>query len=125
TRLSDAERRRVPHLTESSHAVFVSVDDDAVTLRFFTATGELPACGHGTVAALAFLAEHSGRVEYQVKLRAGGRSFAGRATPDGLAEFDPGEVQLDAKLEQHDVVLEALGRGSDFDASDVCVASIG
>src|SRR5205085_1589088 len=63
--LSDAERRRVPQLTGASHAVFVSGGDGGVapaevSLRFFTATGELPACGHGTVAALAFLAEQSG-----------------------------------------------------------------
>ncbi|HET6870447.1 MAG TPA: PhzF family phenazine biosynthesis protein [Solirubrobacteraceae bacterium] len=125
TSLSEAERRRVPQLTESSHAVFVSSDDDGVSLRFFTATGELAACGHGTVAALAFLAEQAGRAEYEVTLRAGGRSFVGRATDDALAEFDPGEVRLAARLTEHDAVLDALGHRPDILAADVCLASLG
>jgi trans-2,3-dihydro-3-hydroxyanthranilate isomerase len=118
----------VPESTGTSHAVFVSVDDE-VSLRFFTATGELPACGHGTVAALAFLAERSERAEHEVTLRAAGRSFAGRATPDEhgtFAEFDPGEVRVDqAHAEDHVLVLDALGRHPDIVASDVCVASVG
>lgn len=123
--LNQAERRHLPQLTGSSHAVFVSLDEEAVALRFFTATGELPACGHGTVAALAFLAEHSGCAAHEVTLRAGGRSFAGRSNQDGLAEFDPGEVRLDARREDHDVVLDALGCRSDVLLSDVCLAAIG
>jgi trans-2,3-dihydro-3-hydroxyanthranilate isomerase len=131
--LTDAERRRVPHLAGASHAVFVSAGDGGladgeVSLRFFTATGELPACGHGTVAALAFLAEQSGRAEYQVTLRAAGRAFAGRATSDEhgtCAEFDPGEVHLDANVEEHHLVLEALGRHPGILAAEFCRASIG
>ena len=37
-----------------------------VSLRFFTAAGELPACGHGTVAALAVLARRARAREYEV-----------------------------------------------------------
>jgi PhzF family phenazine biosynthesis protein len=126
--MTDAERRRVPESTGASHAVFVSVDDE-VSLRFFTATRELPACGHGTVAALAFLAEQSGRAEYQITLRASGRSFAGRAMLDEhgtFAEFDPGEIRVDeAPVEEHELVLDALGRHPDIVGSDVCVASAG
>jgi trans-2,3-dihydro-3-hydroxyanthranilate isomerase len=124
--LSDAERHRVPELTGTSHAVFVSIDDE-VSLRFFTARRELPACGHGTVAALAFLAEHSGCAGYQVTLRAGGRSFAGRVAPDGgFADFDPGEVRFDeGVVKEHELVLEALGRHPEILASDVCIASVG
>jgi predicted PhzF superfamily epimerase YddE/YHI9 len=67
--LPDGARRRVASVTGTSHAVFVAVGDhlahdewiaagerERVSLRFFTGAGELPACGHGTVAALAFLA---------------------------------------------------------------------
>ncbi|MFI6925451.1 PhzF family phenazine biosynthesis protein [Nonomuraea spiralis] len=51
---TEDERRAVPVGCGTSHAVFVSGDGDGpVTLRFFTSEGELPACGHGTVAALA------------------------------------------------------------------------
>jgi trans-2,3-dihydro-3-hydroxyanthranilate isomerase len=131
--LSDAERRRVPQVAGASHAVFVAAGDGGVAqaevaLRFFTATGELPACGHGTVAALAFLAERSGRAGYQVTLRAAGRSFDGLATSDQhgtFAEFDPGEVHLDAKVEERDLVLEALGRHPKILAGELCRASVG
>jgi trans-2,3-dihydro-3-hydroxyanthranilate isomerase len=132
--LSDAERGRVPELAGTSHAVFVSAGEDGVTdadvsLRFFTATGELPACGHGTVAALAFLAEELGRADYQVTVRAAGRSFAGRTTADDhgtFAEFDPGEVQLEeARVEDYELVLTALGRDPDGLAAEMCLASVG
>ncbi|MFJ8716190.1 PhzF family phenazine biosynthesis protein [Streptomyces violaceus] len=80
--LSDDERRRVPVLIGTSHAVFVSVHDSrrggpVVSLRFFTAEGELPACGHGTVAALAFMAERAGGREYRAIICAAGRVFPG------------------------------------------------
>jgi trans-2,3-dihydro-3-hydroxyanthranilate isomerase len=132
--LSAAERRRVPELAGASHAVFVSAGDGGaahaeVSLRFFTATGELPACGHGTVAALVFLAEQSGRAEYEVTLRAAGRAFAGRATSDEhgrFAEFDPGQVRLEeARVEDYELVLDALGRHPDDLAADMCLASVG
>nr|WP_275405845.1 MULTISPECIES: PhzF family phenazine biosynthesis protein [unclassified Streptomyces] len=82
--LTDDERRAVPALAGTSHAAFLSQDgeraagsgDDrpVVTVRFFTAEGELPACGHGTVAALAFLAQRAGGREYQAALRVAGAS---------------------------------------------------
>jgi trans-2,3-dihydro-3-hydroxyanthranilate isomerase len=94
---TDDERRALPTTSGTSHAVFFTVRRDAVSLRFFTAEGELPACGHGTVAALAVLARHSGVPQYRTTLRAGGRTFAGRAVrrPGGIeASFDPGPVRL-------------------------------
>lgn len=134
TSVNEVERRRVPAFTGTSHAVFVSLGEDRAgqpqaSLRFFTATGELPACGHGTVAALAFLGAHSGRAEYRATLRAGGRCFAGAAVSDErgtLAEFDPGEVQLrEARVEERDLVLDALGNPPGVLAAELCVASIG
>lgn len=83
--LSEAERRRVPAAVGASHAVFVSPDH---RLRFFTAAGELPACGHGTVAALAVIAARSPGLRCEVTLSAGGRSFAGRCFPAGRAGGD-------------------------------------
>lgn len=132
--LSEVERRGVPVSTGTSHAVFVSPDEDragqpGVSLRFFTATGELPACGHGTVAALAFLAAQSGSAEYGATLRAGGRCFAGAAVSGEhgtFAEFDPGEVQLrEAREEERDLVLDALGNPPGILAAELRVASIG
>ncbi|MFG2147246.1 PhzF family phenazine biosynthesis protein [Streptomyces sp. NPDC048696] len=62
---TDEERCRVPTEWGTSHAVFLRATgiergQPAYALRFFTAQGELPACGHGTVAALALLAERTG-----------------------------------------------------------------
>jgi trans-2,3-dihydro-3-hydroxyanthranilate isomerase len=134
TELTDADRRRVPQLAGTSHAVFVSARDDRpdearASLRFFTSTGELPACGHGTVAALAFLAEHAQNKEYGVTLSAGGRSFAGearRTAEHTLATFDPGEVRLrPANAPERDLVLDVFGPDLEIVASEICVASIG
>ncbi|MFF3886100.1 PhzF family phenazine biosynthesis protein [Streptomyces sp. NPDC001914] len=87
--LTDAERRRVPARSGTSHAVFLSYDPSpgndhadvrpVVSARFFTTEGELPACGHGTVAALAFLAAHPGHGEHRVDVRVSGRVIEGRA----------------------------------------------
>lgn len=98
TGLSDVERRSVPVRMGTSHAVFVSAEDGrsgvpGVTLRFFTATGELPACGHGTVAALAYLAERGGHDAYEATVRTSARAFTGQAAQvDGrlTAAFEPG-----------------------------------
>ncbi|MFJ5731520.1 PhzF family phenazine biosynthesis protein [Streptomyces paradoxus] len=98
-------------------------------MRFFTATGELPGCGHGTVAALAFLAERAGDKEYQATIRASGRVFTGRVTQvDGQFKpvFDAGPVDLREPAEnEHDPVLDALGITFDMPAPGTCVASLG
>jgi trans-2,3-dihydro-3-hydroxyanthranilate isomerase len=126
--LSEAQRRAVPVRAGTSHAVFLSpldptASDPVLGLRFFTSAGELPACGHGTVAALALVAEQQhralllgmGAVGSQetaspdvgggltVTLNAGGRTFAGQAArvhgggtaahSTWEASFDPGPVR--------------------------------
>ncbi|WP_405856353.1 PhzF family phenazine biosynthesis protein [Streptomyces sp. NBC_01515] len=127
--LSDEERCRIPVLAGTSHAVFVAVRGSAVSLRFFTAEGELPACGHGTVAALAFLAERAGGTEYRGRLRAAGRSFAGWAVREGArvrAAFEPGPVELrEPTAAECGLALPALGVGSDTLAPGARVASVG
>ncbi|WP_246126702.1 PhzF family phenazine biosynthesis protein [Embleya hyalina] len=132
--LSDAERRRIPTLSGTSHAVFVSVcggrgDEPAVSLRFFTTEGELPACGHGTVAALAFLAERAEGDGYRATLHTAGRVFTGRATRRAThvdATFDAGRVGLRAATAgECDLVLPALGIAPDATAADIRVGSPG
>lgn len=134
TALSDDERRAVPVLMGTSHAVFVSVEDSGqdgpdVSLRFFTAAGELPACGHGTVAALAFLAECGGGKECQATVRTLGGVFTGRvARVNGQfkAAFEPGFVDVcEPAVGEHDSVLHALGVTPDTLAPGTCVASLG
>ncbi|WP_427918112.1 PhzF family phenazine biosynthesis protein [Streptomyces sp. cg40] len=127
--LSEDERRRVPVLAGTSHAVFVSVRGSGVSLRFFTAEGELPACGHGTVAALAYLAARARGTGYRGVLRTAGRSFAGRAVREGTrfrAVFEPGPVELrEPTADERALVLPALGVTSDTLAPGARVASVG
>ncbi|MEZ0067051.1 trans-2,3-dihydro-3-hydroxyanthranilate isomerase [Streptacidiphilus sp. MAP12-20] len=129
--LTDEERRRIPGLAGASHAVFVDEGRRgaaAVSLRFFTAEGELPACGHGTVAALAFLAERSGGTRYRAVLETGnGRGIAGQAERQGdltAAEFEAGRVELRVPVASEvDLIGSALGLPGRPDA--VAVATLG
>ncbi|MBY8845589.1 PhzF family phenazine biosynthesis protein [Streptomyces sp. SP2-10] len=82
-----AERRRIPGQVGTSHAVFLRQEGHegglpVVSLRFATTAGDLPACGHGTVAALAVLAERAGGRPYRAVLRVAGSTFTGRAERD-------------------------------------------
>lgn len=109
--MPDEERRSAPGRAGASHAVFVAPDGG---VRFFTSAGELPACGHGTVAALALLAQRTGRSEHL--LRVSGRTFWGRAFPigDGLfdAAFDPGPITTRPPDESEiSAILAAVGAG--------------
>ena len=127
--MSDAERRRVPVLMGTSHAVFVSAAGSPVGLRFFTAEEELPACGHGTVAALAFLAPRGGNAEHRTTFAAAGRSFGGAAVRAGeeiTASFDTAPVELrEPTAAELDVVLPALGITPEVLAPGARVASVG
>jgi PhzF family phenazine biosynthesis protein len=129
--LSDDERRVVPVAAGTSHAVFVSPREHGggVSLRFFTAEGELPACGHGTVAALAFLAEQGGADLYATTLHGGGRSFAGHAVRGQhrlRAAFEPGAVNVrDATLSELDLIRPALGLSPEAVAAGATIASLG
>jgi trans-2,3-dihydro-3-hydroxyanthranilate isomerase len=134
TSLSDAERCAVPVAAGTSHVVFVSTEEErhgrpVVSLRFFTATEELPACGHGTVAALAVLAERARTREYEAVLRSGGRTFLGQANGDGNrydAAFDPGPVELRAAaVTDSEPVLAALGIDPEEASTQCRIASVG
>ncbi|TCC52098.1 PhzF family phenazine biosynthesis protein [Kribbella pittospori] len=134
TSLSDAERCAIPVTAGTSHAVFISAQDHRssrpeVSLRFFTAAGELPACGHGTVAALAVLAERAGESEYEVTLQSGGRTYRGRARGGRgrfRADFDPGQVELRAIARgKSELVVSALGLDPDQGSTQCQIASVG
>jgi PhzF family phenazine biosynthesis protein len=118
--MADEQRRSVPGRAGASHAVFLAPDGG---VRFFTSEGELPACGHGTVAALALLTRRTGRSEHL--LRVSGRTFWGRAIPigDGLfdAAFDPGAITTRPPDESEiSGMREVLGG-----VSGACVATLG
>jgi PhzF family phenazine biosynthesis protein len=131
--LTDAERREIPAALGTSHAAFVSVGDETssgpvVGLRFFTSAGELPACGHGTLAALAFLAARAGQDEYRATLRSPAGVFTGRAvrTDSGFeASFDCGPIAVrEPAPQEHRPVLAALGV-TDVPVPGVRVAELG
>ncbi|MCW7944401.1 epimerase [Streptomyces hygroscopicus] len=134
TALSNDERCMVPVLTGTSHAVFVSAGGGGchvpeVSLRFFTATGELPACGHGTVAALAFLAEREGGRDFQATVRTAGRTFTGRVTRvngqyEAAFELGPVDVREPASGDS-DLVLHPLGVAVDTLVPGIRVATLG
>ncbi|MET9410736.1 PhzF family phenazine biosynthesis protein [Streptomyces sp. NPDC002935] len=134
--LSDAERRRVPVEAGTSHAVYVRVrpggthEPPVVDLRFFTVEGELPACGHGTVAALAYLASRNGAPgPYRATLRTARRVFDGWSEPHGAhlaAAFDPGPVELrEPTGAERALALSALGMEPGESGSDMRVAAMG
>ncbi|MEU4274179.1 PhzF family phenazine biosynthesis protein [Streptomyces tanashiensis] len=115
-------RRRVPGEAGASHAVFVSPCPardglPVFSLRFFTSEGELPSCGHGTVAALGYLAARAGTDAYRVFLRVAGRTFPGWAERKGAyAEvgFAYGPVELrEPAAGESELVLPALGLAPD------------
>ncbi|MBW8798591.1 MAG: PhzF family phenazine biosynthesis protein [Streptomyces sp.] len=126
--LTDDERRAVPARTGASHAVFLSADEatGAVSLRFCTAAGELPGCGHGTVAALAVLAARTGTRDVTLSTRTG--TLQGRAVrhANGVLEgwFAPGPVHLRTLTgDELDDALAALGLPGN--APGAVVASLG
>ena len=132
--LSDAQRCAIPVAVGTSHVVFISTEEHtsghpSVSLRFFTAAGELPACGHGTVAALAVLAQRARTLGYEAVLRSGGRTFLGRA--DGGADryeaaFDPGPVELcTPPTADSEAILSALGIDPGEASARCRVASVG
>jgi trans-2,3-dihydro-3-hydroxyanthranilate isomerase len=132
--LSHAQRCAVPVAAGTSHVVFISTEGrgsgrPTASLRFFTAAGELPACGHGTVAALAVLAEHDRTGELEAVLRSGGRTFRGRATGRGEryeAAFDPGPVNLRAAASSEAApVLSALGLDPQHAPAPCHIGSVG
>jgi predicted PhzF superfamily epimerase YddE/YHI9 len=111
--MTDAERSRVPVHFGTSHAVFVTSQDpehkDTVDLSFFTAEGTLPACGHGTVAALAFLAEQ--REAAGLRQAAGQREAAGLRQAAGQREAAGQRVAAGQRQgAEHEFELRVSGR---------------
>ncbi|WP_426363940.1 PhzF family phenazine biosynthesis protein [Streptomyces sp. E-08] len=130
----EEERRRVPGVAGTSHAVFVSrgPEQDGLpvfSLRFFTSEGELPSCGHGTLAALGYLAARAGAGTHRVTLRVAGRTFPGRAVRKGpCAEvgFAYGPVELrEPDPEESALVLPTLGIHPHALGTGLRVASVG
>ncbi|WP_369149330.1 PhzF family phenazine biosynthesis protein [Streptomyces sp. R44] len=130
----EAERRRLPGEAGASHAVFVSPgpEQDGLplfSLRFFTSAGELPSCGHGTIAALGHLAARADTDSTRVSLRVAGRTFpawAVRRESHVEAGFAYGSVELrEPAPGESELVLPALGIRPDALGPGVRVASVG
>jgi trans-2,3-dihydro-3-hydroxyanthranilate isomerase len=127
---SEAERRRIPVVLGTSHVVFVTtMDTDRIGLRFYTSTGELAGCGHGTVAALIFAASRTDRAAKEFVVAAGSREFAGRVVDrDGMpnAAFDPGTAELrGASAAERDLVRSVFGDDAGMAGQEISAASLG
>jgi len=74
--LTDSARRAIVRQSGTSHAAFIDIGaDTAATVRFFTTSGELTNCGHGTIAAQAVLLDLRQVEECRGQQCTGGRTF--------------------------------------------------
>lgn len=143
--LDDTRRGRVPAAVGASHAVFIRAEPEpgsgsergsglgtgsrpgqSVKLRFFTSEGELTACGHGTIAALAALADQGAE---SLRLGTAAHELDGWAHPVGDGVFDacfvPGPVELrDAVAEEVEAVADGLRLRGDQLLGGSCVATL-
>jgi trans-2,3-dihydro-3-hydroxyanthranilate isomerase len=118
---TDPELAAIPPRAGTSHVAVLAGAQPPQSphpLRFFTSEGELPSCGHGTVAAIAVLALSSPGHRFEGELHSGGRDFEASggvdpaAGPDRLVEawFDQGVVRLrDVTAAEQAAFLAALG----------------
>jgi trans-2,3-dihydro-3-hydroxyanthranilate isomerase len=119
--LDDVDLARIPLRMGTSHVAVVyphSSSGGSRTLRFFTAEGELPGCGHGTVAAIAVLTLQGAREGVQGLLCVAGRDLEAIGSvepePEGgdvvEAWFDQGIVEhRGATGDERAAFLAALG----------------
>ncbi|MEU7971291.1 PhzF family phenazine biosynthesis isomerase [Micromonospora sp. NPDC049089] len=128
--LIDDERHAIALRAGTSHTAFIDTTTaDAPRVRFFTSTGELPNCGHGTIAAQAVLLDRSGATEHHGRQRSGGRTFATTAVRrhDGIEVwFDQGVIALSDHADATGGgIIAALGLQRADIAADLRVASPG
>ena len=130
--LTDSARRTIVQQAGTSHAAFIDTGvETAVNVRFFTTSGELTNCGHGTIAAQAVLLELRHTAEHRGQQRTGGRTFDTTAVRrgDGIEVwFDQGVVELqDCTTTAARRILASLGIGARDLATDddLCIASPG
>lgn len=121
--LTDRDRQAVPGAARTSHAAFLTTGgSDVPTVRFFTAEGELKNCGHGTIAAQAFLLNGGDASHHAGHQRTGDRTFATTATRrrEGVEVwFDQGIITLqDCADGQGGRIVAALGLRPDDVAED-------
>jgi trans-2,3-dihydro-3-hydroxyanthranilate isomerase len=130
--LTDSARRAIVRQSGTSHAAFIDIGaDTAATVRFFTTSGELTNCGHGTIAAQAVLLDLRQVEECRGQQCTGGRTFDTTAVRrgDGIEVwFDQGVVELqDCTTTAARPLLAAIGiEARDLATDDdLCIASPG
>ncbi|MFF0478718.1 PhzF family phenazine biosynthesis protein [Streptomyces sp. NPDC004284] len=113
---TDTDRRAVAAAAGTSHTAFLGprrTPDGGWPVRFFTATAELPGCGHGTVAAQAVRLTRTALDELTDRQHTGGRTFDTTAIrrPTGIEVwFDQGLVALRHPApNEHAAIITALG----------------
>jgi trans-2,3-dihydro-3-hydroxyanthranilate isomerase len=137
--LDDGDLARIPVRMGTSHVAVVyphGSSGGSRTLRFFTAEGELPGCGHGTVAAIAVLALQGAREGFQGLLCVAGRDLEATGSIEPGSEggdvveawFDQGIVEHRASTcDERAAFLAALGleRNALHPDDEIAVASPG
>ncbi len=107
----DAALARIPVQAGTSHVAVIYPRvgaTDSQRLRFFTSTGELPGCGHGTVAALAVLAARNDG--FNGPLRMGGQDLGAtsRVISSGVAAGTGEGSLVEAWFDQGTVAHRAV-----------------
>ena len=130
--LTDSARRAIVRQAGTSHAAFIDAGaETTANVRFFTTSGELTNCGHGTIAAQAVLLDLRQTKEHRGQQRTGGRTFDTTAVRrgDGVEVwFDQGVVELqDCTTTAARPILASLGiEARDIATNDdLCIASPG
>ena len=127
--MTDEQRRLVPVQAGTSHAAFLGATHPGggQAVRFFTRSGELAGCGHGTIAAQAVLLAAAGLDRRESRQHTGGRTFdtvAVRHNKGIEVWFDQGTVTVrPATEDEYGPALPALGIG--YPAGGVVSASPG
>ncbi len=116
--LTDDDRQAVVRAAGTSHAVYLTLTGarlrgrPVVDVRYATATGPLPTCGHGALAALAVLADRAGG-DREVLLRTRAQTVLGHAASLGGGRWDvacsAGPVRRRAAGSDSVPILTALG----------------
>jgi trans-2,3-dihydro-3-hydroxyanthranilate isomerase len=99
--LDDAELARIPARTGTSHVAVIGphpTSPGTRTFRFFTAAGELPGCGHGTIAAIAVLRLEAPDATTAMSSSVSAPAEGQRRRPTWHSEVDP-ELRPDSVVE--------------------------
>ena len=112
---SDAEMQAIATAVGYSETAFAAPEEDHWRVRYFAPQSEVDFCGHATIALGAVLTELNGPGRYDLRIKAGDISVAGRTDADGRAQVELSSPPthsgpVDAALLDRALALFALRR---------------